>query len=216
MAKGVQEQDMKHAYGYARVSSADQNEDRQLQAMYERGIPRTHIYVEKQSGKDFSRPVYRRMVKRLRKGDTLYILSIDRLGRNYREILEQWRYLTQVKKLKIVVMDMPLLDTEEHKELIANVISDLVLQLLSFVAENERENIRKRQEEGIRAARERGTHMGRPPGALPEIFGEIYDAWRRGEISGCEAARRCGMPASTFRYRANQIWEREKKQTDNS
>lgn len=196
---------MNKSYGYVRVSSRDQNEERQLQAMDEKGIPPNHIYVEKRSGKDFSRPVYQKMIKKMRQGDTLYVLSIDRLGRNYREILEQWRYLTQVKKLRIVVMDMPLLDTGEDKELIRSFVSDLVLQLLSFVAENERENIRRRQEQGIRAARERGVHLGRPPGKLPDVFEEVYRAWDCGLISGREAARRCGMAASTFRYRAGKI-----------
>ncbi len=149
-------------YGYIRVSSADQNGDRQRRALNERGVSPQNIFTDKQSGKDFNRPNYIRLVKRLREGDLLYVMSIDRLGRNYGEIQEQWRILTKEKEVDICVMDMPLLDTRTAKDLIGTFIADMVLQLLSFVAENERVNIRKRQEQGIAAAKARGVRFGRP------------------------------------------------------
>ena len=161
---------MAETYGYIRVSSTDQNEDRQLIAMKERGIPSNHIFTDKQSGKDFKRPQYRSLMKRLREGGQLCITSIDRLGRNYEEIQEQWRILTRDKKVDIAVLDMPLLDTRRDKDLLGTFIADLVLQILSFVAQNERENIRKRQAEGIAAAKARGVKFGRRKTTLPPDF----------------------------------------------
>ncbi len=190
-------------YGYIRVSSRDQNEDRQLIALKELSIPLKNIYVDKQSGKDFERPSYRRMVRKLKKDDLLYIKSIDRLGRNYEEILEQWRMLTKKKRIDIVVLDMPLLDTRRGKDLMGTFLSDIVLQMLSFVAENERTTILQRQAEGIAAAKARGVRFGRPPSPLPESFYEAYHLWKSGEITGTAAAKVCDMPLSTFRYRAS-------------
>ena len=189
-------------YGYIRVSSYDQNESRQLDALQKLSIPEKNIFVDKESGKDFNRPSYKRMMKRIRKDDLLYIKSIDRLGRNYEEILEQWRILTKGKGIDIVVLDMPLLDTRRGKDLMGTFLSDIVLQVLSFVAENERVNIRQRQAEGIAAAKARGVRFGRPPMPLPENFHESYHLWKSGEITGTEAAKACQMPFSTFRYRA--------------
>lgn len=189
-------------YGYVRVSSVDQNEDRQLQAMKEKEIPARNLYIDKQSGKDFDRPQYKKMVKRLRKGDLLYILSIDRLGRNYKEIQNQWRILTKDKEVDICVMDMPLLDTRNGKDLMGTFIADLVLEILSFVAESERNNIKKRQEQGIAAAKARGVKFGRPPRPLPENYHSVYQRWRAGKITGVAAAKECGMPLSTFRNKA--------------
>ena len=193
---------MSSCYGYIRVSSRDQNEDRQLIAMQELSIPPTHVYIDKQSGKDFNRPKYKRLLRKLRRDDLLYIKSIDRLGRNYGEILEQWRILTKEKGIDIVVLDMPLLDTRRGKDLMGTFLSDIVLQVLSFVAENERTNIRQRQAEGIAAAKAKGVRFGRPPRPLPREFHNAYQEWRTGNITCTEAARRCNMPLSTFRYRA--------------
>ena len=193
---------MSSCYGYIRVSSRDQNEDRQLIAMQELNIPPTHVYIDKQSGKDFNRPKYKRLLRKLRRDDLLYIKSIDRLGRNYGEILEQWRILTKEKGIDIVVLDMPLLDTRRGKDLMGAFLSDIVLQVLSFVAENERTNIRQRQAEGIAAAKAKGVRFGRPPRPLPLEFHNAYQEWRTGNITCTEAARRCNMPLSTFRYRA--------------
>lgn len=193
---------MGNVYGYIRVSSKDQNEDRQMIAMQELNVPQSNIYLDKQSGKDFNRPKYKRLLRRLRRDDLLYIKSIDRLGRNYSEILEQWRVLTKEKGIDIVVLDMPLLDTRRGKDLMGTFLSDIVLQVLSFVAENERTNIRQRQAEGIAAAKAKGVRFGRPPQPLPPEFHSIYQEWRSGKITGSEAARRCNMPLSTFRYRA--------------
>ena len=189
-------------YGYVRVSSIDQNEDRQLQAMNQKEIPTRNLYIDKQSGKDFDRPQYKKLVKRLRKGDLLYILSIDRLGRNYKEIQNQWRILTKDKEVDICVLDMPLLDTRNGKDLMGTFIADLVLQILSFVAESERTNIKKRQEQGIAAAKARGVKFGRPPRPLPENYHSVYQRWRAGKITGVAAAKECGMPLSTFRNKA--------------
>ena len=189
-------------YGYVRVSSKEQNELRQLIVMKELKIPETHIFMDKLSGKDFERPMYRRMIRKMKQGDLLYIKSIDRLGRNYEEILKQWRVLTKQKKVDIVVLDMPLLDTRRGKDLMGTFLSDIVLQVLSFVAENERTNIRQRQAEGIAAAKANGVRFGRPPKPLPEAFLESYQKWNAGELTGAEAARRCQMPLSTFRYKA--------------
>lgn len=189
-------------YGYIRVSSVDQNEARQWSALLEQGVPANHIFSDKQSGKDFQRPNYRAMVKRLRRGDLLYILSIDRLGRNYAEIQEQWRILTKEIGIHICVLDMPLLDTRNGTDLMGTFIADLVLQILSFVAQSERDNIRKRQAQGIAAAKARGVRFGRPVQPLPENFQEVFQLWKSNQISGVEAARRCGLPISTFRYKA--------------
>ena len=198
---------MGEVYGYIRVSTREQNEDRQRLALREAGVPEKHILLDKQSGKDFHRPQYRRLVRRLKKDDLLYIKSIDRLGRNYGEILEQWRLLTKEKGVDIVVLDMPLLDTRRGKDLMGTFLSDIVLQVLSFVAENERVNIRQRQAEGIAAARARGVRFGRPPRPLPENFHSAYQRWKARKITGTAAAKECGMPLSTFRYRAG-IYER--------
>ncbi len=198
-----------NTYGYIRVSTTDQNEDRQLIAMQELSIPEKNMFVEKQSGKDFQRPQYKKLVRKLKPDDLLYIKSIDRLGRNYEEILEQWRILTKEKRIDIVVLDMPLLDTRRGKDLMGTFLSDIVLQVLSFVAENERTNIRQRQKEGIAAAKARGVRFGRPPRPLPENYHSAYQRWKAGTITGTAAARECGMPLSTFRYRA-EIYEKAK------
>ena len=195
--------------GYIRVSSHDQNEDRQLIALHEVGVQDADIYIDKQSGKDFERPQYKRMLRKLKRGDLLYMKSIDRLGRNYAEILEQWRILTKDKGVDIVVLDMPLLDTRRGKDLMGTFLSDIVLQVLSFVAENERVNIRQRQAEGIAAAKARGVRFGRPPAPLPENFHGVYQRWRAGKITVAEAAKECGMAISTFRYRAS-VYENAK------
>ncbi len=195
---------MCRSYGYVRISSRDQNEIRQLLALKELGIPPNRIYTDRQSGKDFERPQYLKMCQKLKKDDVLYVKSIDRLGRNYEEILAQWRILTKQKGIDIVVLDMPLLDTRRGKDLMGTFLSDIVLQILSFVAENERNNIRQRQAEGIAAAKSRGVRFGRPPGKLPENFDQIYDSWKRGMLSTAAAADECGMPLSTFKYRAKK------------
>lgn len=189
-------------YGYVRVSTRDQNEDRQLVALRELQVPKKNIFIDKQSGKDFERPQYKKLLRKMKKGDLLYIKSIDRLGRNYNEIQEQWRILTKDKGVDIVVLDMPLLDTRRGKDLMGTFLSDIVLQVLSFVAENERMNIRQRQAEGIAAAKAKGVRFGRAPKPLPENFHAVYQRWKRGEITGTAAAKECGMPLSTFRYRA--------------
>ena len=187
---------MGNIFGYIRVSSRDQNEDRQLIALKELAIPEKNIFIDKQSGKDFKRPQYRKMIRRVRKDDLLYIKSIDRLGRNYAEILEQWRILTKDKGIDIVVLDMPLLDTRRGKDLMGTFLSDIVLQVLSFVAENERTNIRQRQAEGIAAAKARGVRFGRPPSRLPDNFHDVYQRWKNGKITGTSAAKECNMPLS--------------------
>lgn len=192
-------------YGYVRVSSRDQNADRQLLALQELNIPGKNIYVEKQSGKDFERPQYRKMVRRFKRDDLLYIKSIDRLGRNYAEILEQWRILTREKGVDIVVLDMPLLDTRRGKDLLGAFLSDIVLQVLSFVAENERASIRQRQAEGIAAAKIRGVKFGRPPIPLPDNFHEVHRAWRGKKISLRQAAQACHMPEGTFYAKAVKL-----------
>ena len=193
---------MRKTYGYIRVSSSDQNENRQLLAMQELSILEKNIFMDKQSGKDFDRPQYKRLVKKLRPDDLLYIKSIDRLGRNHEEIQNQWRILTKEKKIDIVVLDMPLLDTRRGKDLMGTFLSDIVLQVLSFAAENERTSIRTRQAEGIAAAKARGVRFGRPPKPLPESYHSAYQRWMAGAITGSAAARECGMPLSTFRYRS--------------
>lgn len=186
--------------GYARVSSKDQNLDRQIAALNEAGVER--IFADKQSGKDFDRVEYKAMMKRLRAGDVLFIKSIDRLGRNYREIIEQWRAIVD-KSVDIVVLDMPLLDTRREQSLIGTFISDIVLQVLSFVADNERANIRSRQAEGIAQARARGVRFGRPQSPHPSNWAETVASLRAGEITQRQAADRLNMPLSTFRYRLN-------------
>ncbi|MBR4637006.1 MAG: recombinase family protein [Clostridia bacterium] len=195
---------MGNSYGYVRVSTKDQNEDRQIIAMHEYGVPDGNIYTDKQSGKDFQRPKYRKLLRKLKRGDLLYIKSIDRLGRNYAEILEQWRILTKEKGIDICVIDMPLLDTRRGKDLVGTFLSDVVLQVLSFVAENERTNIRQRQAEGIAAAKAKGVRFGRPPQPLPPGFDKVYCRWQTGELTGKQAAKELGIPASTFRYKVNR------------
>lgn len=185
-------------YGYIRVSSTDQNEDRQMLAMREKGVPDANLFVDRQSGKDFNRPQYRRMLKRLRPGDLLYIASIDRLGRNYDDVQNQWRILTRDKGVDICVLDMPLLDTRTGKDLMGTFIADLVLQILSFVAHSERDNIRKRQAEGIAAAHARGVRFGRPPVPEPEQFFTAVRDYQKRRITLAQAARQCGMPKATF------------------
>ena len=195
---------MGEIYGYVRVSCRDQNADRQMIAMKDKGIPEENIYVEKQSGKDFNRPMYKRMIRKLKTDDLLYIKSIDRLGRNYQAIIEQWRLLTKEKNVDIVVMDMPLLDTRRGKDLMGTLIADLVLALLSYVSENERYNIRSRQREGIDAAKQKGVRFGRPPIPVSEDFERIYDLWISKAISAEEAAKQCGLTKSTFYYRVRK------------
>ena len=185
-------------FGYMRTSSLDQNEIRQLIALVGAGVPEKNIYMDKQSGKDFERKQYQRMVRKFKKGDVLYVKSIDRLGRNYKEIQEQWRILTKEKGVDICVLDMPLLDTRQCKDLMGTFIADLVLQILSFVAENERINIRQRQAEGIAAAKARGVRFGRPEIPLPDNFHSVRLAWRGKEITLGQAAEECGMPVGTF------------------
>lgn len=189
-------------FGYIRVSTKEQNEDRQVIALREVGVSEKNVYMDKQSGKDFNRPQYRKLLRKIKKDDLLYIKSIDRLGRNYEEILEQWRILTKEKDVDIVVLDMPLLDTRRGKDLLGTFLSDIVLQLLSFVAENERTTIRQRQAEGIAAAKAKGIRFGRPPSPLPENFHSVYQCWKSGAITGTAAAKACDMPLATFRYRA--------------
>lgn len=193
------------------MSSKDQNEERQRVAMAELKIPTKNLYIDKQSGKDFDRPNYKRMVKKLRPGDVLYILSIDRLGRNYEEIQNQWRILTKEKGVDICVIDMPLLDTRRGKDLMGTFIADLVLQILSFVAQSERENIRKRQAEGIAAAKAKGIKFGRPEIETPEDFAQIVRRWERKELSFEDATKLCGMSGTTF-YRRLREYRLTKKQ----
>ncbi len=193
---------MNNIYGYARVSTREQNADRQLIALREVGVADSSIYVDKRSGKDFDRPKYKQLLRKLKKDDLLYIVSIDRLGRSYEEILQQWRRLTKEKGVDIVVLDMPLLDTRRGKDLMGTFLADIVLQVLSFVSENERVNIKQRQAEGIAAAKARGVSFGRPPKELPQNFENQYQLWKSGEITGTAAAKACGMPLATFRYKA--------------
>ncbi len=192
-------------YGYARVSSTDQNEMRQLIALTEIGVIRRNIFIDKRSGKNFDRPSYKRLIKKLKAGDLLYILSIDRLGRNYEEIQNQWRILTKEIGIDICVIDMPLLDTRCGKDLMGTFIADLVLQILSFVAQSERENIKKRQAEGIAAAKEKGIIFGRPPIPCPENFDTIVKKWRNKDISFDEAISIVNMSKSTFFRKVKNI-----------
>lgn len=192
-------------YGYVRVSSQNQNEDRQMIALKTAGCRENMIFKDKQSGKDFNRPKYRQMMRKLKKGDWLYVKSIDRLGRNYEEIIEQWRILTKEMGVDIIVLDMPLLDTRRGKDLMGTFLSDIVLQILSFVAENERKNIRERQREGIHAAKERGVRFGRPERPLPGNFIPVYREWRNKKIPLAKAAEACGLPQGTFYNKARKF-----------
>jgi DNA invertase Pin-like site-specific DNA recombinase len=185
-------------YGYIRVSSVSQNEDRQMLAMLELKIPAEYIFTDKQSGKDFNRPAYNSLMDELRSGDLLYVKSIDRLGRNYEEIQKQWRILTKERSVDIAVIDMPLLDTRNGKDLVGTFLADIVLQILSFVAQNEREDIRKRQAEGIKAARIRGIHLGRPVKKLPNNFMELANLWSQKELTTAELIKRTGLTETTF------------------
>lgn len=185
-------------YGYVRVSTKEQNEARQMIAMKEFGVEEKHIFLDKQSGKDFNRPQYKKLIRKLKKGDILIIKSIDRLGRNYDEIIEQWRIITKEKDAAIVVLDMPLLDTRQGRDLTGTLIADIVLQLLSYVAQTEREFIKRRQAEGIAAAKAKGVHFGAKPMEKPENFAEVLKKWQCGEISAREAARQLGVTHKTF------------------
>ena len=192
-------------YGYIRVSSKDQNEDRQLIALHGKGVKDDHIYIDKKSGKDFNHPQYKKLVKKLKPGDLLMIQSIDRLGRNYEKVQNQWRVLTKEKEVDICVIDMPLLDTRQGKDLMGTFIADLVLQILPFVAQNEREYIRKRQAEGIAAAKAKGVKFGRKPIPLPENFYEVHQAWRSKKLTLKQAASACNMPVGTFYGKARKF-----------
>ena len=189
-------------YGYIRVSSKEQNEARQLDALHKQGIEDKNIYMDKQSGKDFERTQYKRLLRKLYENSVLYIKSIARLGRNYGELNEQWRIITKEKKADIVVIDMPLLDTRREKNLLGTFISDVVLALLSYVAENERTNIKQRQAEGIAAAKARGVKFGRPPLPIPQNFYQMHKDWRAGKITIEEAAKACNMCPKTFYSKA--------------
>ena len=191
-------------YGYIRVSATDQNLDRQLIALKNAGVETKRIFVDKLSGKDFNRPNYKRLIKRLKRGDLLYIVSIDRLGRNYTEIQEQWRMLIHDKQVDICVLDMPLLDTRNKKDLMGTFLAELVLQILSFVAENERANIRKRQAEGIAAAKARGVQFGRPKVVLPDDFVDIVYAWKQRELTVDDILQRYHISRTTFYRRAKE------------
>ncbi|MCL2642861.1 MAG: recombinase family protein [Candidatus Bathyarchaeota archaeon] len=191
-------------YGYVRVSSVEQHEDRQILAMNELNILPSNVFVDKQSGKDFGRPAYQSLIKNLKNGDLLYVKSIDRLGRNYEDIQNQWRMLTKEKGVDISVVDMPLLDTRLHKDLMGTFIADLVLGLLSFVAQNERDNIRQRQAEGIAAAKVRGVRFGRPNKVIPDDFGELVKQWSKKPSSRDEILKMCNMSESTFYRRRAQ------------
>ncbi len=200
-------------YGYVRVSSTDQNEDRQLIALREQCVDEKNIFIDKQSGKDFERPNYKKMVRKLKTGDLLYIISIDRLGRNYEEIQKQWRVLTKEIGIDICVLDMPMLDTRNGKDLMGTFIADLVLQILSFVAQSERENIKKRQTEGIAAAKAKGVKFGRPEKEVPDDFGEIVKAWEQKKLPFEEILKKCGMSEATFyrRLREYRLLKSNKK-----
>lgn len=195
-------------YGYMRVSSREQNEDRQRIALLEMGVPEKNIFMDKLSGKNFERPQYKKLIKKLDGNSVLFVKSIDRLGRNYKDLNEQWRIITKEKGADIVVVDMPLLDTRREKNLLGTLISDIVLALLSYVAENERMNIKQRQAEGIAAAKARGIKFGRPPLRLPDNFHQVHKEWREGKISVTQAAKACGLPQSTFFRKARKYEEK--------
>lgn len=201
---------MVQVYGYVRVSTREQKEDRQMIAMNELGIKKKNIYVDKQSGKDFNRPMYQKLLKKMKENDVLFVKSIDRLGRNYEEVLEQWRILTKEKNVDVVVIDIPILDTRLGKDLLGTLIADLVLAIFSYVSENERSTIKSRQKEGIQAAKQRGVQFGRPKKPIPENFEQIYEAWIKKEITTEEAARRCNFAKATFYNRVKE-WERNEK-----
>lgn len=186
------------SYGYIRVSTKEQNEDRQRIALQKAGVPEQNIVLDKQSGKDFNRPGYQQLYQKMKPGDVLFVKSIDRLGRNYNEILEQWRILTKERRIFIVVLDMPLLDTRKGQDLVGELISDIVLQLLSYVAQTEREFIRQRQAEGILAAKARGVRFGRPPIPKPPEFDHVFSQWRSGALSARKAAKVLGVTHNTF------------------
>lgn len=196
---------MNKIYGYIRVSSVDQNEARQLAAMQRLQVPEKHIYLDKQSGKDFERPNYQNLIGKMQQGDLLYILSIDRLGRNYKEIQKQWRYLTGEKGIDICVIDMPLLDTRQYKDLLGTFISDIVLQILSFVAESERDNIRKRQAQGILAAKAKGVRFGRPEAAVPKNFTNLVTQWRQNQLPMKDLLKKCQISRATFYRRLREL-----------
>ena len=198
---------MEKIYGYARVSTREQNEDRQIIALKEMGVPEKNIYLDKISGKNFERPQYKKLLRKLNRDSVLYIKSIDRLGRNYRELSEQWRLITKEKGADVVVIDMPILDTTREKNLLGTFISDLILTLLSYVAETEYQTIHQRQAEGIAAAKARGIKFGRKPIPLPPNFQGAYQKWKMGKITLNEAATECGMPRSTFHYKAKRYVE---------
>ena len=196
---------MSKIYGYVRVSSREQNEERQMISLKEVGVLPENIYMDKQSGKDFNRPQYKELMEKVERDDVIYIHSIDRLGRNYEEILEQWRIITKEKGVDIVVIDMPLLDTRRGKDLMGTFLSDIVLQVLSFVAENERKNIRTRQAEGIAAAKARGVKFGRPEMKMPENFKETVTKWEKGKITVKEILKMYEMSESTFYRKVREI-----------
>ena len=198
-------------FGYVRVSSADQNEDRQMIAMDDLKIPLSNIFTDKQSGKNFDRPKYNALLNQIRPGDLIYVKSIDRLGRNYEEIQSQWRILTKERSVDIAVIDMPLLDTRNGKDLVGTFLADIVLQILSFVAQNERENIRKRQAEGIAAAKARGVGFGRPIKKPPENFGELVRQWERGKLPMEEVLERTGLKQATFYNRLREFRQNKRK-----
>ena len=191
-------------FGYARVSTREQNVDRQLDALAPFGIPKRNLYIEKRSGKDFERPAYKRLLKRLKPGDLLYVKSIDRLGRNYTEIIEQWRVITKEKQADVKVLDMPLLDTTYGKDLLGTFVADLTLQVMSFVAQMERESIHQRQAEGIAAAKARGVRFGKTPKPLPDNFEELFVLWRQKKLSNQELARLCGLDISVIYRRLRE------------
>lgn len=197
-------------YGYIRVSSREQKEDRQIIAMQEYNVPKNNIYIDKQSGKNFNRKYYKRLIRKIKENDLIIIKSIDRLGRNYVEIIEQWRIITKVKKADILVIDMPLLDTRRGKDLMGTFLSDIVLQLLSYAAENERVNIKQRQAEGIAAAKARGVKFGRPSKPIPPNFYDVHKRWRNKEISLKQAAKECDLPTATFFDKAVRFENRNK------
>lgn len=192
-------------YAYIRVSSLDQNEARQLEAIQELSVPQKNIYMDKQSGKDFHRQSYQKLLKKMQRGDLLYVLSIDRLGRNYKEIQNQWRYLTEDIGVDICILDMPLLDTRQYKDLLGTFIADLVLQILSFVAESERENIKKRQSQGISAAKAKGIRFGRPGAYVPKNFASLVKRWRNRQIPLKVLLKVCSISRSTFFRRIQEM-----------